>query len=114
MPKAKPNPKAKLPQGQLRFLYLAEFNRCKGDSIKNVVRRLRNRGYEVAVIRHKTTVIIRRPSGSTFKQFRSDLAELVQPWIGSMVLSSTSGKFWLLDNKGNQPGVLQRIGSDAF
>jgi hypothetical protein len=99
-------------QSYLKYVYLAEFNRCMGDNIENVIRRLRRRGYEVARIRHKTTILIRRPAGSTFKQFRRDLADLVQPQRGSMVLSSTSGKFWLLDNKGNQPGVLQRVRTD--
>jgi hypothetical protein len=96
----------------LRFVYMAEFNRCVGDNINNVVRRLRRRGYEVALLRHKTTVLIRRPAGSTFREFRNDLAEMVQPVRGSMILSSTSGKFWLLDNKGNQPGKLRRVDLD--
>ena len=97
-------------QTGLKFLYLAEFNRCIGDNIKNVIRRLRRKGYVVSRIGHKTTILIRRPTGSKFKQFKADLAELVQPKIGSMVLSSTSGRFWLLDNKGNRPGQLQQIG----
>lgn len=94
---------------KLPRIYMAEFNRCVGDNIKNVIRRLRRKGYDVDSIRHKTTVLIRRPEGLSFKDFRKDLAELVQPRIGSLALSSTSGKFWLLDNKGNMPGVLQKI-----
>jgi hypothetical protein len=93
----------------LKNIYVAEFNRCVGDSIKNVVRRLRAKGYEVSVIRHRTTVILRRPSGQSFKKFKKHIAELVQDNIGSVLMSSTSGKIWLLDNKGNQPGVLQLI-----
>ncbi len=92
-----------------RQVYLAEFNRATGDNIKNVVRRLRDKGYEASTIRHKTTVLIRRPTDCEFKTFKSDLASLVQPRIGSMVLCSTTGNFWLLDNKGNQPGVFQKI-----
>jgi hypothetical protein len=90
-------------------IYLAEFNRAKGDSIKKVIRTLRAKGYDVSPIRHKTTILIRRPKAAGFGQFKEDLAELVQGRIGSMILCSTSGRFWLLDNKGNQPGKLQLI-----
>jgi hypothetical protein len=90
-------------------LYMAEFNRCIGDNIKNVVRALRAKGYEVGRIRHKTTVLIRRPEGLSFKNLRSDLGELAQPRIGSVILCSTSGRFWLLDNKGNSPGIFVAI-----
>src|SRR5688572_7552346 len=98
----------------LKHLYLAEFNRCVGDNIENVVRRLRRRGYEVARIRHKTTVLIRRPDGSKLRQLKTDLASLAQPSRGSIILSSTSGRFWLLDNKGNQPGAFQSIDEDLL
>ena len=95
--------------GLLKHVYLAEFNRCVGDNIENVVRRLRRRGYEVARVGHKTTILIRRPVGSKIRSFKADLAAMVQPKIGGMILSSTSGKFWQLDNRGNRPGVLYRI-----
>ncbi|MDR6853661.1 uncharacterized protein (UPF0335 family) [Sphingomonas sp. BE123] len=90
-------------------VYVAEFNRCIGDNIKNVVRRLRAKGYEVSVIRHKTTVLLRRPSGQSFRSFRKDIAALVQDRIGSVVVSSTSGKIWIIDNKGNQAGEMRLI-----
>lgn len=93
----------------MKNFYIAEFNRCVGDNIQNVVRTLRRKGYTVSRIRHKTTVAIRRPDDRSFRRFKTDLAALVQPNIGSMVLASTSGRIWLLDNKGNSPGELQRI-----
>ena len=96
----------------LRKMYMAEFNRCKGDTIANVLRRLRRKGYAVSKLGHKTTVLIRRPPHQKFNAFKDDLAELVQPRIGGLILSSTSGKFWRLDNTGNQPGVLQRVTAD--
>ena len=94
---------------KLPKLYMAEFNRCVTDNIKNVIRKLRAKGYEVTRVRHKTTVLIQRPKGVSFKEFCDDLNELVQPRIGSVIMSSTSGKFWLLDNKGNSPGIFQEI-----
>lgn len=97
------------PQPLLKHVYLAEFNRCVGDNIENVVRRLRRRGYEVARVAHKTSILIRRPAGSKFRSFKTDLAAMVQPRIGGMILSSTSGKFWQLNNRGNRPGELYRI-----
>ena len=98
----------------LSHVYMAEFNRCIGDNIENVVRRLRARGYEVARIAHKTTILIRRPADVTLARFKSDLALQVQPRIGSVALSSTSGNLWLLDNKGNKPGIFNRLGMDEF
>lgn len=108
MPKAE----SKAPKSKLRKIYMAEFNRCKGDNIKNVIRRLRAKGYEVAKVGHKTTILIRRPAGQKFKWFKSDLTNLVQPKIGGLILSSTSGKFWKLSNSGNRPGTLQLITED--
>lgn len=104
----RPRPTTK-PQQLLIHVYLAEFNRCVGDNIENVVRRLRRRGYEVARVAHKTTILIRRPTSSKFRNFKTDLADMVQPRIGGLIVSSTSGKFWQLDNKGNRPGILHRI-----
>lgn len=92
-----------------RQVYMAEFNRAKGDNIKNVVSRLRAKGYEVSRIRHKTTIILKRPSTISFDQFKKDLCKLVQKRVGSMVLCSTTGRFWLLDNTGNRPGEFQAI-----
>lgn len=101
--------KIKVKSTSLENIYLVEFNRCRGDNIKNVIRRLHRKGYEASLIRHKTTVLIKRPLGSRFSDFKDDLLELVQPRIGSLIMSSTSGKFWMLDNKGNFPGIFQKI-----
>lgn len=92
-----------------RKLYMAEFNRCKGDNIANVLRRLRRKGYQATKVGHKTSILIRRPSRQRFAEFKEDLAELIQPRIGGLILSSTSGRFWRMDNTGNKPGILQRV-----
>ena len=94
--------------------YIAEFNRSVGDSIRNVARALRAQGYNVAHIRHKTTILIKRPSDKSFSEFKNDLSQLVQNRIGSMTLCSTSGRIWLLDNKGNRAGEFQRITQADF
>lgn len=98
----------------LKYVYLVEFNRCKGDSINKVSRKLRNEGYEVKKIRHKTTILVKRPSGCKLSRLKEDIANLVQDKIGSAILASSSGKMWQLDNTGNQPGVFQVLDGDDF
>lgn len=92
-----------------KHFYMAEFNRGLGDNINNVVRKLRRKGYDAIKLGHKTTIIIRRPSDVRFRVMKDDLSELAQNRIGGIILSSTSGKMWRLDNRGNRPGIFQPI-----
>ena len=99
-------PKKKL---MVRWRYIAEFNRCVGDSICRVIRRLERRGYEVDRVPQLTTLRIRRPAGVTMSQFRSDLRSLLQPRRGSLILCSSSGRAWSCNMRGNRPGDFVQI-----
>lgn len=92
-----------------RWRYVAEFNRCVGDSIRRVKRRLERRGYQVEFVPQLTTLLIRRPAGVTMKQFRADLRTLLQPRQGSLILCSSSGRAWSCNMRGNRAGDFVRI-----
>lgn len=92
-----------------RYKYIAEFNRCVGDSIARAIRRLERRGYEVERVPQLTTLQIRRPKGLSFAEFQDDLRELLQPRRGSLVLASSSGRVWSCSQRGNRPGDFVRI-----
>lgn len=89
---------------RIRRRYIAEFNRCIGDNIARVIRRLERRGYDVERIPQLTTLVIRRPRERTFAEFREDLRDLLQPRRGSLVLNSSSGRGWSCSMRGNRPG----------
>ena len=93
----------------VHWRYIAEFNRCVGDSIVRAKRWLERRGYQVEFVPQLTTLLIRRPVGVTMKQFRADLRALLQPRRGSLILFSTSGRAWSCRMKGNRPGNFVRI-----
>jgi hypothetical protein len=93
----------------VRRRYIAEFNRCVGDSIWRVVRRLQRRGYEVERVPQLTTLSIRRPVGVTMSEFRADLRSLLQPRRGSLILCSSSGRAWSCNMRGNRPGDFVKI-----
>lgn len=95
-------------------IYLVEFNRCVGDDIKKVVRKLRRIGYRASLIRHKTTLIIERPDDKTFALFKRELASMAQPQIGSIIMASPEGRFWLMDNKGNMAGTWQKVDEEML
>ncbi len=94
---------------KVRYRYIAEFNRCVGDSITRVIRRLELLGYEVERLPQLTTLRIRRPTGADFASFRADLCRLLQPRRGSLIVSSSSGKAWSCSMRGNRPGDFVRI-----
>lgn len=53
-------------RSDLRNVYLVEYNRCKGDNINGVTKNLRKKGYDVKKIRHKTTIMVKRPDDKSF------------------------------------------------
>jgi hypothetical protein len=89
--------------------YLIETNRCRGDSIRRMARRLEAKGYEVERTLHKTTLLLRRPKGNTFSTFESDIASELQSRCGSAVICSTSGRQWMCRMGGNRPGDMVRL-----
>ena len=93
----------------VRRRYIAEFNRCVGDSITRTKRRLERRGYDVDFVSQLTTLRIRRPVGVTMREFRSDLRALLQPRRGSLILCSSSGRAWSCSMRGNRPGDFVQI-----
>lgn len=92
-----------------RHRYLAEFNRCVGDNIARVMRRLQRRGYTVERAPQLTAITIKLPKGSAFSDLCAELRELIQPRRGSLTLASTSGRIWSCSNRGNRPGEFVRI-----
>ena len=88
----------------VQWRYIAEFNRCVGDSIWRVKRRLERLGYDVDFVPQLTTLLFRRPVGVTMRQFRSDLRALLQPRRGSLILCSSSGRAWSCNMRGNRSG----------
>jgi hypothetical protein len=97
-------PKKKL----ARTTYIAEFNRAVGDNIRNVIRRLERRGYEVEKVPQLTTVKLKRPPGNTFEDFQEDVASVLQPRRGSAIIASSTGRAWSCNMKGNRPGEFVR------
>jgi hypothetical protein len=84
--------------------YVAEVNRSYSDSIRIAARRLRNRGLDVELLPHKTTMLIVRPSGMSWDSFTSRLLAALDPRRGSMLLfSKSTGKVFICCNTGNQP-----------
>lgn len=89
--------------------YMIETNRCRGDSIRLMTRRLEAKGYEVERTMHKTTILLRRPKGNSFSAFKRDIASELQPRRGSAVICSTSGRQWMCRMGGNRPGDMVRL-----
>lgn len=98
-------------KGQQRHhIYIAETNRAKHDSIRLAVSILERRGIRVTRIAHLTSVLLERPSEMTWSEFKDVIRTVPQPRIGSVLLTSCkTGRAFLCDNRGNQPGVFQRI-----
>lgn len=92
-----------------RRRYIAEFNRCIGDSITRAMRRLERRGYEVERVPQLTTLCIQRPKGLSFDEFMDDLRALLQPRRGSLILASSSGRSWSCSFRRNRPGDFVRL-----
>lgn len=94
---------------RLRRRYLAEFNRCLGDNIGRVIRRLDRLGYDIERVPQLTALKITPPRGGDFSGLKSDLSALLQPRRGSLTLASSSGRSWSCSMRGNRPGDFVRI-----
>jgi hypothetical protein len=82
-----------------------ETNRIIFDSVRKGAKFLRRHGLDVEVAPHKTTLIVERPEGVTWRQFRKLVAAVLQPRIGSAVIfSEWSGRSYVCSNRGNRPG----------
>jgi hypothetical protein len=85
--------------------YVAEVNRSYNDNIRIAARRLRNRGLDVDLLPHKTTMLVVRPSGMSWEIFTTKLLSALDPRRGSMLLfSKATGNVFICSNAGNQPG----------
>ena len=92
------------------WTYLAETNRALRDNIRWVVAYLERHGITVTRIRHLTTILLERPPSMSWDEFKTIIRSVLQPRIGSVVLSSCrTGRVFLCSNRGNQPGVFQRL-----
>lgn len=91
-------------------IYLVETNRALRDNIRWVADFLERRSITVTRIQHLTALLLERPPAMTWDEFKDVIRSVLQPRIGSIVLSScTTGRVFLCSNRGNQPGVFQRL-----
>lgn len=91
-------------------IYAAETNRAKRDSIRWVVDFLERHGIKVTRVAHLTSVLLERPPEMTWAEFKAIIRSVPQPRVGSVLLTScTTGRVFLCSNRGNQPGVFQRL-----
>lgn len=86
--------------------YFAEFNRVLFDNVKRAVVELKKHGIVATVLPHKTSLLLERPPQLTWKAFKKILHSILQPKRGSMILfSEFTGKTYICQNAGNQPGI---------
>lgn len=92
-------------------IYVAEFNRSVGDSIRTCASRLARRwGLAVDILPHRTTLRIERPPDMKWATFQEALRSVIQPGRGAVLLfSMTTGHAYICSNAGNLPGEFQRI-----
>jgi hypothetical protein len=92
-------------------IYVAEFNRSVGDSIRTCASRLARRwGLAVDILPHRTTLRIERPPDMSWSTFQDALRSVIQPGRGAVLLfSMKSGNAYICSNVGNHPGEFQRI-----
>ncbi|BAQ48065.1 hypothetical protein Maq22A_c25955 [Methylobacterium aquaticum] len=88
--------------------YGAEFNRSLGDNIRGVMRKLEKAGLDVSKPPHLTTLIIRRPLSMSWADFKAIIRSMIQPRIGSVFLTSSTGRMFVCSNRGNRPGRFVR------
>lgn len=90
--------------------YFVEYNRCESDRPARLVRRLERIGLQVERSPHKTSLRIeRRTEEVSFAQMQKALRQGIDPKIGSVILFSPStGGVWIMQNRGNRPGVFVR------
>ena len=90
--------------------YTAETNRAMRDSIRWVKGFLERQGIKVTLLAHLTSMLLERPPEMTWTGFKTLIRSVIQPRIGSVLLTScTTGNVFLCSNRGNQPGVFQRL-----
>ena len=90
--------------------YVAEFNRAKGDNIRLIESHLQRRGIDATRLPHPTTILIERPSTMPWRDFKDAIRSVLQPRRGSvMIASQTTGKVFICSNRGNRPGLFQRV-----
>lgn len=90
--------------------YFAEFNRPRGDSIRRTEAALNRSGLKVSRVAHKTALMIERPTGIDWPTFKTAIRSELQSRRGSVLLFSESSKAtYLCSNRGNKPGVFQRL-----
>jgi hypothetical protein len=90
--------------------YVSEWNRAVGDNIRVTADRLRARGLRVGVLPHKTTLLIERPNAMNWPTFKAAVRAELQLGRGSVVIfSESTGKTFICQNRGNQPGHFQRV-----
>jgi len=95
---------------QRRRIYAAETNRAMRDSTRWVKEFLERHGIKVTIIAHRTSVLLERPGTMSWPEFKDLIRLILQPRIGSVLLTScTTGRVFLCSNRGNQPGVFQRL-----
>jgi len=104
MPKAIGKPKTKKTHRE----YGAEFNRVVGDNIRVAIRKLEKAGLKVRRPPHLTTLFIGRPLSMSWQDFKDILRSILQPRIGGVKLSSSTGRMFICSNRGNQPGRFVR------
>lgn len=91
-------------------IYVAEFNRCRGDNIRHCARRLDRLGIPTSVISHKTSLRMERPAGMDWPDFARAVRRQINPSIGSVLLhSQRTGNTFLCRNRGNRRGRFERI-----
>ena len=90
--------------------YVAEFNRPRNDSIRVCAARLTRHGLSVMRLPHLTTILIERPESMAWSDFKAAIRSVLQPRRGSVVIASrTTGRVFICNNRGNQPGLFQRV-----
>lgn len=90
--------------------YYGEFNRARGDNIRIAARTLARQGLEVEILAHKTSLVIDRPMTMSWSDFKSAVRSALDPTRGSVLLfSKSTGNAFVCSNRGNQPGVFQRL-----
>jgi len=89
--------------------YHAEFNRVVGDNIRIAEKKLRRSGLDAYLVAHKTALRIERPEDMSWTEFKTAVRSVLQPRRGSVMLfSESSGKTYICNNAGNQPGQFER------
>jgi hypothetical protein len=95
---------------QMEKIYVAEFNRACGDSIRTCARRLAAWGLDVDILPHPTTLRTGRPPSMSWETFKEALRSVIQPIRGAVLLfSKTTGKVFVCSNAGNMPGRFRLI-----